>query len=459
MLILRAELSPGHTVDVRIHAQSISAIGVLQAQAGERVIDAAGGALLPGLCDHHLHLAALAAALDSLRCGPPQVRDAAGLAQALRLARARGGAIRGVGYHESVAGDLDRAWLDRHVPDVPVRIQHRSGQLWILNSAALDGLRPAPDQPVPADGRLFGGDHLLRTRVDAAPPALDRVSSLLAARGVTAVTDMGARNDDATVAWLHTEQARGALHQRVLAAGTPGMHFPASAGAVSAGPTKIHLREAELPSFETTLGIIRASHARGRPVAVHCVTRTELVYTLAALEEARVLAGDRIEHASIAPPELVERIAALGLIVVTQPNFIAERGDAYLTDVDGDDQPWLYRARAFLDAGIALAGGTDAPFGEPDPWRAMRAAVTRRTPGGARIGAGEVLSPEQALALFTSPPEAPGRPARIAAGLRADLCLLRAPWQQARASLDADLIRATIAAGELIHERVDQPPG
>ena len=47
---------------------------------------AAGGALLPGLHDHHLHLFALAAADASLRCGPPEVRNLRALADALDAA-------------------------------------------------------------------------------------------------------------------------------------------------------------------------------------------------------------------------------------------------------------------------------------------------------------------------------------------------------------------------------------
>ena len=33
--------------------------------------------------------------------------------------------LRGTGYHESVAGELDRHALDRWVPARPVRVQHR----------------------------------------------------------------------------------------------------------------------------------------------------------------------------------------------------------------------------------------------------------------------------------------------------------------------------------------------
>src|SRR5262249_60460726 len=51
--------------------------------------------------------------------------------------RSAGVWLRGVGYHESVAGPLDRGLLDRLVPERPLRIQHRSGAEWSLNSAGL----------------------------------------------------------------------------------------------------------------------------------------------------------------------------------------------------------------------------------------------------------------------------------------------------------------------------------
>ena len=73
---------------------------------------------LPGLHDHHIHLLAFAASLNSVPCGPPHVTCERELAEALRARQpANPGAwIRGVGYHPSVAGDIDRSWLDRVLP-------------------------------------------------------------------------------------------------------------------------------------------------------------------------------------------------------------------------------------------------------------------------------------------------------------------------------------------------------
>ena len=93
------------------------------------------------------------------------------------------------------------------------------------------------------------------------------------------------------------------------------------------------------------------------------------------------------------PDEVLGDIARLGLTVVTQPRFVADRGDDYLAEVDADDRPYLWRCASLIAAGIGVGFGTDAPFGDADPWRAVDAAVHRRTPSGTVLGAAERLSP------------------------------------------------------------------
>jgi len=454
LVIRDAEVAATRT-DVRVERGCVVELGpALATGPGDRVLEAAGGALLPGLHDHHLHLLAWAAALGSVPCGPPEVRDERALAAALRAAHGAAGAgfVRGVGYHESVAGELDRDRLDALAPGAALRIQHRGGALWMLSSAAcqrlgLDGGVDAPgverDARGRATGRLFRLDAWLRERLGAEPPPdLAPVGRALARFGVTGVTDATPTLAPAALGAL----AAAGLPQRVVLLGAEPEH----AGAFALGPRKLVLDERALPPLAELAGRLRDAHAGARAVAVHCVTRAELVLALAAFEEAGVQPGDRIEHASVAPPELVAWLARLGLAVVTQPGFVRTRGDAYLRDVEPRDRPWLYRCAGFAAAGVPLGAGTDAPFGEPDPWRAMQAAVDRRTAAGERLAAGEALSPERALALFTTAPEAPGgAPRRIEPGARADLCLLDRPWSQARDALSSASVIATLTAGEL----------
>ncbi len=430
---------------------------------GRREIDARGAALLPGLHDHHIHLAGLAARSASILCGPPEVKTAAELAARL-TAHPGAGWIRGIGYHDSVMGLPDAAALDDLVADRPLRIQHRSGRMWLFNSRALDELLGKTAPPAGLErqngrftGRLFDDDLWLREALGSVPPDFSAISAKLARCGVTGITDMSPRNDAAIAGHFSAQQSLGHLQQRSWLAGELGL-ADAIPAAWQLGPAKLHLHEAALPTFDETLELITASHAQGRAVAVHCVTEVELVYTLAAFEAAGTVRGDRIEHASVAALNLVDRIAGLGLAVCVQPHFVYERGDAYLRDVEPRHHADLYRLASLAKAGIALAGGSDAPFASEDPWDAMRAAVSRETREGKSITEGEALSPETALALYLAAPDDLSRLRRIAVGEPADLCLLHGPWAEVRSILSSTLVRTTFIAGEVIHNGVDQAP-
>jgi predicted amidohydrolase YtcJ len=431
-------------------------------QNGENIIEAGGNAVIPGLHDHHLHFLASAAARESVFCGPPQIRSADALSAALREKAnhfASDQWLRGIGYHESVAGDIDRRWLDRIVANVPVRIQQRSGRLWILNSRALallGNLDGSPLEKIDGDytGRLFDADVWLREKIGRHLPDIRTASARLARYGVTGFTDTSVSNSAESFMQFAQWQAGGELLQRVVMMGDESLPVCANSERLRRGAFKIHLHEHALPEFDAMCAAIAASHAEGRAVAVHCVTLVELVFTLGAFESTGTISGDRIEHAAIAPPDLLEKIARLQLIVVTQPNFIGERGDAYLRDVDAQDRPWLYRLQGFRAAGIALAGGTDAPYGALNPWPAIQAAVTRKTTGGFIIGNDEALTPEQALELFLGDPLLPGAGKnRIETGMPATLCILDRAWQYARADLSSVTVNKTLIDGEIVWRR------
>jgi predicted amidohydrolase YtcJ len=422
MLITNVEVEGIGPADVRIRDGRIAAIEDRGSAPGD--VDGRGGALLPGLHDHHVHLAATAAEAASVRVGPADVRGRDGLAAALR-GGAPGEWVRAVGYHESVAGALDRWVLDALVADRPVRVQHRSGEQWVWNSAALraggltgDGLT---GDRFMGDGVFWREDERLRAFVPPARLDLAGVGARAGALGITGFTNADPHPAEGLAELLSV------LPQRLLVMGADA-------------PAKLLLDDLTLPA-PAELAATVASH-RPWPVAVHCVTRVQLMVTLLALEEAGPVAGDRIEHGSVIPAEVVPWLRRLGVTVVTQPHFPLERGHAYATDVDADDRPHLYRCRSLAEAGIPLAAGTDAPFGTADPWAVMRAAVRR--------GGGEGLDPRDALALFTGEPEHPARPRRVAVGAVADLCLLHVPLREALDALSGDTVRAAFVDGRVI---------
>ncbi|TCJ34016.1 amidohydrolase family protein [Parafrankia sp. BMG5.11] len=481
MLVRRAEAvlgrggrPAGGLVDVRIGGGVVTEIGPpgqrLARQRGEDELDAVGGALLPGLHDHHIHLMSLAAAASSVVLGPPEITGPRDFANRLRTAAAAaragtaGGWLRGVGYHPAVAGDLDRVALDALTGDVPARVQHRGGALWVLNSAGLravglgpesfldvEGVERTPDA-VPT-GRLWRLDGWLAGRVPRVPADLGAVGRAALAVGVTGFTDATPQRRPSDAAALADAVASGTLPQR-LTLMRPLDGGPALPDGISPGPVKIMLDDTNLPPPDALAERVRWAHRAGASVAVHCVTRVQLVVALAAIGDAGPPppgTADRIEHGAVVPPELAALVGAAGLTVVTQPNFVAERGDAYLAEVDPDDLDWLYPCRSLLAAGIAVAAGTDAPFGHPDPWRAIRAARERRTASGRVLGGGERVDGRTALDLFLGRPGDPARPRRLHPGLPADLCLLRTPLDDALADPDAAHVAATIIDGALAH--------
>ena len=120
-------IRPGRKVDLRIVGGRITAIEpALESLPDEEVLEASTTVVIPGLHDHHLHLRSLVASRRSVSVGPGQVSGSDELASALNSCKPDNhGWRRAVGYHESVAGDLDRWSLQDLAPGLPVRVQQR----------------------------------------------------------------------------------------------------------------------------------------------------------------------------------------------------------------------------------------------------------------------------------------------------------------------------------------------
>lgn len=446
MLIQRARTLDGTGVDVRLGETITEVAEVLRPRRGEDVYDAAGATVLPGLHDHHVHLRSAAAALESVCLGPPQVATTGQFEAALRSAHVDDdGWVRGYGYHESVAGELDAALLERISPGVPVRVAHRSGALWVLNSTGLARLGMSGH----GDGRL------LRAHGDPVPPVPRRERSLrplsrrLAAYGVTGITDATPGLTDADIAAFAAARHDGALLQRLHCLAPSGI---AEAPGVTLGPAKIILDDARLDLDGLTKSL-SDNHSRDHGVALHCVTDAQLTVAIAAWQAAGTHPDDRIEHAAVVPDDRLADLAALGITVVTQPGFVAERGDDYLADIDSSVHHELWRLETLRRNGIPVALSTDLPFGHGDPWAAMRAAVQRKTFGGAVLGAPEAITARTALQLFCGWVQLPATPRTIAPGEPGDVCVLAGGPEEVLAALDADLVTLTVVAGAVVHER------
>lgn len=459
---LAGRVADGSAVDIRIVDGRIVAIGrSLGALRDEDEFWAEGRVVLPGLHDHHLHLRSLVARSRSVAVGPADVGGLAGMTAALRTAPFDPwGWRRAVGYHESVAGDLDRRSLDAMVPGARVRVQHRSGVMWILSSAAVEalGLESVDSPGVERDGaghvtgRLFRMDAWLAAQFPGGDILLDvgDVSARLAARGVTGITDATPGATAAAAADLADAVAHGRIRQRLHLMCPFDVPIPAHP-LITRGPMKVMLDDDRLPSIEELASEVRRAHLSDANVAVHCVTAVQLVVSVAAFEAAGVHPGDRVEHASVVPGSMLDKVAALGVTVVINPGLVFERGDTYLEEVEPRDLTDLQRCASLLGAGVSLAAGTDAPFGAEDPWLAISAARRRATRCGRLLGPGEAISMEDAVTLFAGHPERPALARRLLPGGPGDLCVLDGDALPYPAG-DGGPVAATVVAGRVVHE-------
>lgn len=435
LLIRNARDESGGTLSIGIRDGRIAAMAA-EVQGDGPEFDARGWTAGPGLHDHHIHLLATAARMQSVDlagCGSVD-----GIVARLRAGAGKPGTrVRAIGYDERVAGLPDRWLLDAWLPDHPLRMQDRTGGYWLLNSPAIAELGAPPWPPgVELDahgapgGRIWRSDAWLRERTGGTPPPLAPLGAELARRGVTGVTDAGASNGP--------EEARilaGALPQRLVLMGNESLR-PGDRHTV--GAVKILLDENDLPPLRAIVARITKARALERTVAAHCVTLGELVFWLEALAQAGgAMPGDRIEHGGMIPETMIGDIVAAGLMVVTQPNFIHDRGDRYLAQMAARDLGDLYRLASLLRCGVPVRAGSDAPYGDPDPWTGIQAATNRRTRGGAVIGRAEAIDRRSALRLYQSPPLFEGR--------AADLILYDWPDIDASATVSLTLIGGEIA--------------
>ena len=437
--------------------------------------------LLPAFADPHLHLVACAAD----RTGPDLAAAApATIVELLELLRGAADRLppetwlRVSGYDEAWLAERrhpGRAELDRALPRHPLRLRHATRHATLLNSAAWtrveQALGPLPVERAPRDasgaplGVVFGLEPEITRVVGAIEPValargLRSVGEALARCGVTHVDEVTASNDASRVALLADAVARGDIPQRVRAfvadPDEAGSARRAGGGHVTIAGVKLLARSTDEVHDASFADRLRRARLQGLSVAVHAVEPDVVVAVLDALASAPPRTGgddvpDRLEHASLCPPEVVRRIASAGVAVVSQPAFVAWRGDKYLREVEEPLREWLYPLRDLRRSGVTVAAGSDAPVAPLDPRIGLDGAVRRTTRGGGIVAAGQALDERDALDLYTS---APARlrgargPYGIARGAAADVLVVEPDsWRERWLGLR---VRHTLSAGRVI---------
>ena len=435
----------------------------------DRVIHCGGATLLPGFNDAHIHLLAYAASLRHLDLRP----DLAGsIREVQRLIRARsrttppGQWIRGRGYDEyylegerhPTSSDLDVA-----APRHPVRLDHRSGHAYVLNSLGLERVGIGVDTPDPPEGvidrdqagrptgLLFEmGGYLSRRMRESQGQELVRDSLVEASQtllkwGVTSLQDASPENDLERWDTFARLQEERAVRQRLTM--MPGFHHLQEfinrglrAGLGDSwhrlGPAKlvVTLSTGALhPSEEELRDLAASAHRRSFPLAIHAVEEEAIMAVLRVLRHRDGRSNghpfrDRIEHCSEATPRVQALLKGSKVAVVTQPGFLYDSGERYAAQVPQEIQTWLYPLRTMWDMALPMAAGSDAPVASPNPWLGVYGAVTRRNASGTTLHREQGLSLDQALRLYTSGAAAASRESsikgKIQLGKLADLVLV-----------------------------------
>lgn len=479
-------------------------------------IDAGGACLVPGFIDTHLHPIALLyfemnvdlRAATSIEAVQQRLRRA-------EVDLPEGEWLVGLQL-DSHALREDRlptaVELDSVCAERPIVLLGHDGHSAVGNSAALAAAGIDADTPDPPGGR-YGRDQTgapsgacfesaARRLLGAAPPpSFERLAEgaqhtfrRLAECGITSAgvvlqTDEEGPGGEAgrfesMAMQLLLDQACfstyailvGRTVDAAVAARTSSLHQPDGGRRVGGfkifadgtfGSCTAHMREpfadrpgergmATLPR-EEIYDRMRQAHAAGLQLCVHAIgdaAITDCIDLFERLleEQPRADHRHRIEHASLLPPDLIPRIAALGLCVSTQPLFIhSEKG--WLERRLGGRARYVYPLRALVDGGVRVGGASDAPVESIDVLHAIECCVTRE---GFHPDQG--LTPEQALRLYTS--EAAflqfeeHEKGSLSAGKRADLVLLSAnPLTAAPDGIAAIRVLRTLCGGRTTYRR------
>jgi predicted amidohydrolase YtcJ len=173
-------------------------------------------------------------------------------------------------------------------------------------------------------------------------------------------------------------------------------------------------------------------------------------------------ARNRIEHAQVVDPADIPRFRQLGVIASMQPNHL-------LTDMNwAEDRlgparaAYSYAWKAFLDAGVPLAFGTDYPVEPITPFRGLYAAVTRMNESGMKTYYPEnKITRGQALYAYTQGSAyaefAEKHKGRLAPGYDADFVLVDRDLYKvdARAILKTNVLETFVAGRQSYAAKTD----
>ena len=430
---------------------------------GTRVIDLAGGTLLPGFVDAHTHVAELGQSLDRVNLTGVATEEEA---VERIVARARttppGEWILGYGWDEGTWANRypDQRLLTARVPNHPVVLRGLHGFAAWGNALALAKAGITGDTRAPAGGEIRRDARgeptglvlnravpLLDDAVPAPSPAqrdtqVVRALRVMAEAGYTGVHEAGVPGD--VLASFQRLDSAGVLPLRVYAmlSGRDSALVtqwsargpqPVSAGgmlvvravkayydgALGSRGAQLLADYSDQPRHRGVSGsgygfnrrVVANAMAAGFQVGIHAIgdagNRATLEFIDSVTAAAPKARGQRhrVEHAQVVSPTDLARFAASGIIASVQPPHAVEDQGWAEARVGPDRIAGAYAWRTLRRAGARLVFSSDLPGSGWSIAYGLHSAITRQDtlgtpPGGWRPE--ERMTPEEAVRGYTT---------------------------------------------------------
>lgn len=414
---------------------------VEKAGPGAKVIDLGERVVLPGFTDAHVHLTSLGESLSWL-----DLRSVESIDELKKIVAAKaldigpGEWILGRGWDQEKFREerWPTRWdLDSAAPKNPVLLIRVCGHAAVANTAALLSAGISNSTPDPPGGvieRISGKitgvlkEHAVQLVASAAKrgslkESITKAVKELVSKGVTCVHAMSVSLEELRA--LRELASEGSLRVRVRAYVEPDIlpdslsfwsselmkvagvkvFVDGSFGARTAALSKPYEDDPSnsgvlLMTKRELADILEKAKIAGLQLAAHAIGDRALEEVI---EAAKLGNGDlRVEHASLAPPDLRRELAGLKIPVCAQPHFVIS--DWWIASRLGLSRcQWVYPFKSMLSEGIPLAFSSDAPVEPCNPWEGVYAAVTRgayEKLNIASITATEAIAVEEAVRVY-----------------------------------------------------------
>jgi predicted amidohydrolase YtcJ len=419
-----------------------------------QVVDLKGRVLTPGMIDSHLHLGYMEVFDNMIPFIPPEIKGIDDFLNKLADVVAQTPEGEWIECYFMLLQDGNRPtrdYLDQVSPKHPVWVVHQSGHFGFANTVALDLAGITDDIEAPpggvierdSSGQLTGAFYnhramnVLRAAQPERPAGLVTQSIMnwqpsMIKEGITSFQDVYVYGLKVVQEYMQLGKD-GLMEMRGIV--YPVVENPREVDALveleryedlfmRLGGYKLQIDGSALTSYcnEDIKGthynqpawpediykkVIKILHDTDLQICVHCVGDAAVDLTLDAFEEAmnanpRPDPRHRIEHCTLTTPEATQRIKDLGVVVSNTPTFLITGGDSWLRYWEGERSERIIVAREWLDAGIAMALGSDFPT---TPWfnpqRTIAESMARLTASGDVVNLDQSLTFEESLRAHT----------------------------------------------------------